>query len=73
MEFDFQFAHYRVKTTDNSQQRVHPEMVDFGSGQGRSDVETGGVAALRRGYQQSENAGLGQKMPFMDGHGLCLA
>jgi hypothetical protein len=27
--------------------RVHSEMVDFGSGQGRSDVETAGVAALR--------------------------
>ncbi len=26
---------------------VHPEMVDLGSGQGRSDFETGGVAALR--------------------------
>jgi hypothetical protein len=43
-------------------------MVDFGSGQGRSDVETAGVAALRRGIQQSENAGMGQKMPFLNGH-----
>jgi hypothetical protein len=31
---------------------VHPEIVDFGSGQGR------------------ENAVLGQKMPFLDGHEL---
>ena len=23
---------------------AHPEVVDFGSGQGRSDLETGGVA-----------------------------
>jgi hypothetical protein len=40
-------------------------MVDFGSGQGRSEVETAGVAALRRGFQPSENAGMGQKMPFL--------
>jgi hypothetical protein len=48
--------------------RVRQEMVDFGSGQGRSDFETAGVAALRRGFRKSENAGLGQKMPFLDGH-----
>jgi hypothetical protein len=47
---------------------VHPEMVDFGLGQGRSDFETAGVVMLRRGFQKSENAGLGRKMPFMDGH-----
>ena len=46
----------------------HSEMVDFGTGQGCSDFETGGVAALRRGFKRSENTGLGQKMPFMDGH-----
>jgi len=43
-------------------------MVDFGSGQGRSEIETAGVLALRRGFQSSENAGLGRKMPFLDGH-----
>jgi hypothetical protein len=32
--------------------------------QGRSNFETGGVAALRRGFQNCENSGLGQKMPF---------
>ena len=46
---------------------MHLEMVDFDSGQGRSDFETGGVAALRRGFQNRENAGLGQKMLFPDG------
>jgi hypothetical protein len=45
-------------------------MVDVGSGQGRNDVETGGGAALRRGFQQSENAGLGRKMPFTAGYYL---
>ncbi len=45
-------------------------MVDFGSGQGRSEFETAGVALLRRGFQIRENAGLGQKMPFPDGHEL---
>jgi hypothetical protein len=51
-------------------------MVGCDSGQGRSEVETrrrslesqASVAALRRGFQPSENAGLGRKMPFMDGH-----
>ncbi len=47
---------------------VHSEMVDFCSGQGRSDFETADVARLRRGFQKSENTGLGRKMPFMDGH-----
>jgi hypothetical protein len=47
-------------------------MADFGSGQGRSDDETGGAAGLRRGFQKSENAGQGQKMPFMDGHYLTV-
>jgi hypothetical protein len=46
---------------------VRPETVDFGSGQGRSELETAGVAALRQGFPRSENAGRGQKMPFMDG------
>ncbi len=48
--------------------RVHSQMVDFGSVQGRSVFVTAGVAALRRGLQRRENAGMGQKMPFMDGH-----
>jgi hypothetical protein len=46
---------------------VHPEMGDFGSGQGRSELGTAGVATLRRGFQTRENIGLGQKIPFMDG------
>jgi hypothetical protein len=53
-------------------------MVDCGPDQGRSEVETrrrslesqASVAALRRGFQPSENAELGRKMPFMDGHYL---
>jgi hypothetical protein len=45
-----------------------PEMVDFGSGQSRSAWETASVAALRRGFPKSENAGRVRKMPFMDGH-----
>jgi hypothetical protein len=47
---------------------VDPEMVDFGSGQGHSDFESAGVVLLRRGFQKSENSGLGRKMPFMDWH-----
>jgi hypothetical protein len=43
-------------------------MVDFGSGQGRRLFATGGVVDLRRGLQKGENAGLGQKMLFRDGH-----
>jgi hypothetical protein len=40
------------------------EAVACGSGQGRSEIETAGVAAHRRGFQYSKNAGLGRKMPF---------
>jgi hypothetical protein len=47
---------------------VRPEMVDFGSGQGRSAFETAGVAGLRRGFQMRENAGMGRKVPFPGGH-----
>jgi hypothetical protein len=47
---------------------VHPEMVDFGSGQGLSIFATAGIVGLFRGLQKSENAALGQKMPFPDGH-----
>jgi hypothetical protein len=43
-------------------------MVDFGSEQGLSDFETAGIAWLFRGFQKSENAALGRKMPFPDGH-----
>ncbi len=46
-------------------------MVDFGSEQGLSDFETGVITtkdALFRGFQKSENAAPGQKMPFVDGH-----
>ena len=50
---------------------ILPEMVDFASGQGRSDFATAGVAALRRGLQRRENAGLEQKMPFLDGYYYC--
>jgi hypothetical protein len=47
---------------------VPPEMVEFGSGKGRSLFATTGIVSLRRGLQKDENAGLGRKMPFMDGH-----
>jgi len=43
-------------------------MVDFGPEQGLSEFETAVVVRLLRGFQMSENAALGQKMPFMDGH-----
>jgi hypothetical protein len=42
-------------------------MLDFGSGQGRNDLETAGLVELRREFPKSENAGQGRKMPFMDG------
>ena len=48
--------------------RFRPEMVDCGPDQGRSEFETTGVAALRRGFQRRENTALGRKMPFLDGH-----
>jgi hypothetical protein len=45
-------------------------MVDCGSDQGCSQLETAGVAALRRGFPIGENADMGHKMPFMDEHYL---
>jgi hypothetical protein len=47
-------------------------MVGFGSEQGVSDFEAAGIAGLFRGFQKSENAALGQKMPFPDGHFLAI-
>jgi hypothetical protein len=49
---------------------VHPEIVDFGSGQGLSVFATTGIVFLFRGLQKSENAAPGQKMLFPDRHYL---
>jgi len=46
---------------------VRPEMVGFGSGQCLSVFATAGIVWLFRGLQKSENADMGQKMPFLDG------
>ncbi len=43
-------------------------MVACGSDQGRSVFVTAGVARLRQGLRKRENAGLGRKLPFLDGH-----
>jgi len=52
--------------------RARPDMVEFGSGQGLSDFAiphgAGHIVRLLRGLQKSENAALGPKMPFPDGH-----
>jgi hypothetical protein len=45
-------------------------MVDFGSGQGRSDFAHRRRSAATPRIAKSENAGLGRKTPFMDGHYL---
>jgi hypothetical protein len=55
----------RICETLNS---VHPEIVDFGSGQGLSVFATAGIVWLFRGLQKSENAALSQKMLFPDRH-----
>jgi hypothetical protein len=47
---------------------AHLEMVDFGFWQGRIRLAPTGVARLRRGPTEGENAVRGQKMPFLDGH-----
>ena len=47
---------------------VHPEIVDFGSGQGLSVFATAAIVRLFRGLQKSENEALGQKMLFPDRH-----
>ena len=48
--------------------RFDSEMVGFRPSQGRTRVSTAGVAVLRRGCKPAENAGLGEKMPFLDGN-----
>ena len=55
---NFCFADVSSRTSSGS------EMVDCVSDQGRSDLETGGVAALRRGFPNRENEELERKMPF---------
>jgi hypothetical protein len=52
-------------------------MVDFGSEQGSNVFETAGIAGYSEDSakaslraQKSENAALGHKMPFVDGHYL---
>ncbi len=55
-------------TTQTHECEVPKVMVDFGSEQGLSIFETGGVDHLRRGFQKSENAAPGQKMPFVNGY-----
>jgi hypothetical protein len=45
-------------------------MVDFGSGQGRSDFARRRRSPSTPRIAKSENAGMGRKMPFMDGHSL---
>jgi len=47
---------------------VRSEIAGFGSGQGLSVFATAGIVYLFRGLQKSENAALGQKMPFPDEH-----
>jgi hypothetical protein len=47
---------------------AYPEWVEVGSGQGRNDFETAGVAARCQGFQRSDNAGAGRKMPFRNRH-----
>jgi hypothetical protein len=58
----------RVEVRNQKSNSVYLEMVDFGSTQGRSPFATAVVVSLRRGSQKDENAVLGQKMPFPDGH-----
>jgi hypothetical protein len=49
---------------------VWTESADFGQRQGRRNFSTAGVAALRRGSKNFENAVFGQKMRFPFGHYL---
>jgi len=56
---------YRLSNTNGSQGRdplfgVYPQIIDFGSGRGRYEIETAGVAALRWGLQLKENDGMDQ-------------
>ncbi|HEX5681345.1 MAG TPA: hypothetical protein VFX82_10980, partial [Desulfobacterales bacterium] len=46
----------------------HPEKVDCGSGQGRSDFARRRRSEATPKSAKSEIAGMGRKTPFMDGH-----
>ncbi len=48
-------------------------MVDYGPGQGRSDCATAGGVETPSRIAKSENAGMGCKTPFLDGHYLAEA
>ena len=48
--------------------RVHPEMVDRGLAQGRSDFATAGVVRLRRGLRRARTPAWAERRRFMDGH-----
>jgi hypothetical protein len=47
---------------------VHPEVVDWGSDQGRTVLSTAGAGALRRELAERENAGPARKIPFLERH-----
>ena len=50
---------------------VRPEMVDFGSGQGRSDFATAGAIPSTPSCE-GENAGMDRRLQFLDGRDLKL-
>ena len=67
----FSFAGRRRQTKTNVSieqltlpKGVRSEMVDFGPGQGRSDVATAGVAALRRGLQRARTPARTERCHF---------
>ena len=49
--------------------RVHSEKVACVSDQGRRQIGSAGVTALRRGIQSVENADMERKMPSLGGYG----
>jgi len=59
---------FPVYPDDEKETSIHSQTVDFGSEQGMSDFETTDIAGLFRGFKKSENAALGQKMPFVNGY-----
>jgi hypothetical protein len=73
-KFIFSFAGRRRQTKTNVsieqltlRNGVPSKMVDFGHGQGRSDVATAGVAVLRRGLQRARTPAWAERCHFWTG------
>jgi hypothetical protein len=67
-EYFSEFQSLRLNYPEIQLSNDSSEMVGWHPDQGHRRIETAGVAALRRGFQSTENADMGVKMPFQIDH-----